>query len=318
MTNVCFIFSRRERTSKMRYQQPEQEVLSRRRRRDRSSNASGANDGHENITQNYAVSPPATPTRKMAVTDSRGENNNLYYVEPLDGRHSSATNVSRSIFPCDPGDSNQIVTASLKLPVQMTTMTTLNLSADILDIPFIEDEDGYSLINAQTPLRTNKQSSDSTTKLSSLAQASSFSHPSNRNVANINEKPPKTVEKSVSLSAIGGSSTNNSYKPSPANLAHSTEPKLTASIMNIGGDVLRSKTANFERMLLHQSRRSSRSTPEANANDSADVSRSTSTSKYEIPRNSTCNNPQSITSAKGSGPIYKRRDVISSAQSQKK
>lgn len=84
---------------------------------------------------------------------------------------------------------------------------------------------------------------------------------------------------------------------SKSNQLLSNEPKLTPSITNIGGVVLRSKTADFERI----------------GNYTTDKSTKESTNKkLTTPQTS------SLSSQLRLGPLYRRRELISSQQSAKK
>lgn len=204
-------------------------------------------------------------------------------------------------------------------------MSTLNLAADIPDIPYIEDEDGYSTLNAQLPIRTNRKQSDQppppppTRTFSSSTQSATQSSYKDKEIArrtiecSTSDKPfTSTIERAVAMPPSSAStSTSGMFQSRPI---LSTEPKVSASITNIGGDVMRSKTADFEK-LLSQNRRSSKSTStNSSPFEASDLSRSSSTTeKYSsnFSQNSAAN-------AKRSGPIYKRRDVISSAQTTKK
>lgn len=75
-------------------------------------------------------------------------------------------------------------------------------------------------------------------------------------------------------------------------------------ITNIGGDVMRSKTAEFERMLSNQSRQSNQVHYSGRGNESKSIATTTK-------QTDSSNNARN-------GPIYKRRDVISSASNVKK
>lgn len=86
--------------------------------------------------------------------------------------------------------------------------------------------------------------------------------------------------------------------------SHHNEPQITPSISNIGGAVLRSKTADFERLLM-QNKKSSGSSA---ASESAAQIQSTDSSTETSATGST-NKRQ---------PIYKRKELISSVQSSKK
>lgn len=78
---------------------------------------------------------------------------------------------------------------------------------------------------------------------------------------------------------------------------------IPIGISNIGGDVMRSKTAEFERMLEHQNKQSSQMQHGGQSGETRSSNSTTKQSNSIIARN---------------GPIYKRRDVISSALNTKK
>lgn len=89
------------------------------------------------------------------------------------------------------------------------------------------------------------------------------------------------------------------------------EPKLTPSISNIGSAVLRSKTADFERMLQLQSvKKSAAESDVSTAGLSESICRSSSASAAVSSLVS--NNNKRV------GPIYKRNELIASVQTSKK
>lgn len=326
----------------MKYQQPEQEILSRRRRRDKLHSFGNLADDPIAMSQNFSTptSPPLTPTRK---TDARGHNpsmepSSVVFYSDASSRRQSSPYVSHQMNIVEVGNSSDVVTASLKLPVQMATGTTLNLAADIPDIPFIEDGDSYSSLNTQIPTSmqpfkiytTNilgQQNQPSRNSLQQQQQQSIF-HGYSNPISSNTESKGNNIEKSLSLSTLGGNVS------SGASRSNDASSKLSTSISNIGGDLLRSKTADFERLLFLQHQRSSKNsnTLEGNSNvraDSKKLSTQESTvaaynkndtsgaaDNQDITSSATTKN--SAASAKRSGPIYKRRDVISSAQSAKK
>lgn len=82
------------------------------------------------------------------------------------------------------------------------------------------------------------------------------------------------------------------------------EPKFSTSISQIGGAVMRSKTADFERMLLNNKKTPSRSaTEQIQSRTSQDGTAPPITDQQRDRR---------------SGPIYKRRELISSVQTSSK
>lgn len=207
--------------------------------------------------------------------------------------------------------------ASLKLPVQIVSTSTstaadapqhsssagIILSSDMHDIPYIEDADG----GGHSPLRQSKSASQTNqlmkkcafplTKLKSQYKQLSTNPAADRTAPGGGDPSMPATVKTTTL--------------------FSTEPKLTASITSIGGDVMRSKTAEFERMLMQQNKRNTKSNSIDNStgayrrNDSKSLPITSST-----PTSS--NSPQSAAAANRNGPIYKRRDVISSAPNTKK
>lgn len=114
-----------------------------------------------------------------------------------------------------------------------------------------------------------------------------------------------SIEKSSSLFTIPSRkegrklSTETINLPTSMSLAsshsHHNEPQITPSISNIGGAVLRSKTADFERMLI-QNKKSTSGESGSHATDTT---------------------TEAISQIKKQ-PIYKRKELISSVQSSKK
>lgn len=149
-----------------------------------------------------------------------------------------------------------------------------------------------------------------------------------RSIFDIRKDASNNIEKSVSQSELGGSSMLMKPRTVETATMYSTEPKLTASITSIGGDVMRSKTAEFERMLIQQNKRNSKSNSidsSANRRDMKPLSASSSTSSSSTQHSKKASDTLSTTinSNKNdpnvrNGPIYKRRDVISSALNLKK
>lgn len=122
-----------------------------------------------------------------------------------------------------------------------------------------------------------------------------------------------SIEKSSSLFSMPSrkdsrkSSTEGMNMPMAMSLAsphyHHNEPQLTPSISNIGGAVLRSKTADFERLLLQSKKSSSGSGGFSSASDSGIPVQLADTTD---------------TSHSKKQPIYKRKELISSVQTSKK
>lgn len=145
---------RRERGSRTKSLIPEHEVFARRRRRDKipssSSNNSSPN-ADDAVRYNLSISQPTTPTSKAA--------------------------------PDQKLNANEIVLASLKLPVQMinqtdilSTVQPLSLTSDLSDIPYIEDSDtnnGYRSTN-QSSIAQSASTSSITKNLGQSMKKCSF------------------------------------------------------------------------------------------------------------------------------------------------
>lgn len=348
------LINSRERGSRNKNLTPEHDTFfSRRRRREKLPSSSSNNSSpsaEDNVSYSYAVlnvSPPTSPTYKSPEYKS---------------------------------NSNEVLMASLKLPVQIlnatsttateTPSTALNLSSDMTDIPYIEDVDSPTTNAPIVPLRQSKSVSQANqlvkkcafplTKLKSQykSQQLPLSTASNTTDSPTSIPPPTATTTSQSNrslfdsrknSGIDGNVDKNVSQPTPTLTSSvqkpksmkttsifSTEPKLTASITSIGGDVMRSKTAEFERMLMQQNKRNSKS----NSIDSGMYKRNdtkqlpsatlrTSSTNLQSNRKSSDILATSATKSGGSdtttanvgtrnGPIYKRRDVISSALNMKK
>ena len=322
----------------MKYQQPD-DILSRRRRRTPSSSSIKLTS--EDISNQHAsdtsASPPLTPTQKLS--------SKTYYYSDTPHRRLSSPYIS-SHPSSDRGGIHDILTASLKLPVQMVSTappTSLNLGADLSDIPFIEDEGNglcsEGIIKTQSPPRQIKPAMKKDTHpsleksnlqsllapinykedlASTCGLRSEFVGP-NSSDQRLVETSRKTalIEKCVALPSRSGSSNLKSER-------------LT-SITNIGGDVLRSKTADFERLLSQQNKQSLKSNsfaesaaPSASSMEARLLNSPASTHQAEIKSiqssaiHSALDRIQdggsSISDTKRIGPIYKRRDVISSAR----
>lgn len=137
---------RRERGTRTKSLIPEHEVFARRRRRDKIPSSSLNNsspNADEAVRYNLSISQPTTPTSKTA--------------------------------PDQKLNANEIVLASLKLPVQMinqtdilSTVTPLSLTSNLSDIPYIEDSDnnGYrsTMTSASQSSITQSASASSITK----------------------------------------------------------------------------------------------------------------------------------------------------------
>lgn len=157
------------------------------------------------------------------------------------------------------------------------------------------------------------------------AQQVMVAPPRLRQQRRLEQQQQQTVMGSLSLSVcpqmVGnngdGGSTAVGALPSSAELTKGLsaigmhEPKLTPSISSIGSAVLRSKTADFERMLQLQSvKKSTADTDPLAAGPNESIVRSSSASAAVGSRLSTTNTRTS--------PIYKRNEIIASVQSSKK
>lgn len=131
---------------------PEHEVFARRRRREKlpssSSNNSSPN-ADDAVRYNLSLSPPTTPTSK---TNSDHRSN-----------------------------SNEVLLASLKLPVQMinttahhadivSTVTPLSLTSDLSDIPYIEDNDSNSVYRSAMNVPSSHQPITQSSSTSSITK----------------------------------------------------------------------------------------------------------------------------------------------------
>lgn len=307
--------SRRERSSRTKSLIPDQEsVFSRRRRRVPSSSSNLSSQFTDDaIRYNLSISPPTTPTSKS--------------------------------------NPNEVLLASLKLPVQMvntsaihadvvSTAAPLSLTSDLSDIPYIEDAETNNGYRSTTNI--TQQSSPTSKTLGSMTKKSGF---------------PLTKLKSQFKPALSAVPINQGTrdidkvissvgKPTPTNLVepittHSV-PVMTGklkfihvlwktyrkqistlnclfdlfiAITNIGGDMMRSKTAEFERMMSHQQQQQNKSLTKSHSqtmqSHSGSGARTTDTKNTSLRTSDLSSNVRN-------GPIYKRRDVISSALNLKK
>lgn len=91
---------------------------------------------------------------------------------------------------------------------------------------------------------------------------------------------------------------------------------MFTAITNIGGDMMRSKTAEFERMMTNQQQQSNKSISKSHSqtmqsSHGSSGARTTDTKCVPLKTSDSSSNVRN-------GPIYKRRDVISSALNLKK
>ncbi|CAO1343516.1 unnamed protein product [Diamesa serratosioi] len=333
-----------------------------------------------------------------------------YYIQTISSatdvnktRSSSIdSNASSDVFeignrrmssPLASSHSAGVVTASLKIPVQLQTSSQSasgnasigqniqfylqekpskshhNIGDNITDIPFIEENspsieypENYPRRSSQSIFTTPRQSVTVTTKRldeiqmvnvpQSMASSSSTSVkdqasmttsssgltkiPSKKLISDV--KKPLGLSKSISLSSSVGQMSSMSSAPSAGQTVR--ESNYTPSITNIGSNVLRSKTADFERIvdqnkksrtitpITIQSLQSSNST-NAIGSSSSSSSISSLSLKQQIPPSS--QNVTNInislkttTASKKKGPdgevaekrapVYKRQEIISSVQ----
>lgn len=128
------------------------------------------------------------------------------------------------------------------------------------------------------------------------------------------ERPNKSsIEKSSSLFTMPSrkegrkSSSDGGNLPISMSLSsHHNEPQITPSISNIGGAVLRSKTADFERLLIQSKKSNSGSASSSVASESGVQAQTADTTEA------------AASSQVKKQPIYKRKELISSVQSSKK
>lgn len=338
---------RRERTSKMKYQEPENEI-SRRRRRDKPGSQTSA-------PLSLLQSQQPTTAVVATITTKPGTQT----ISSLMGSGKGRTSISESIM--SPPDSPTrrlsspfvthgagVLTATFQLPVQVQMQdvkSTLSLATDLADIPYIEDGvyggdmasdmTGLSKIYSQRKVLrlTNYPISGRLTKRGSVGLVPQRSHSQRQYNEQMvtgslslggggsvyssaassqpqDDRPTKPIEKSSSLFAMPSrkesrkSSTDGVAMPMTMSLAstHHNEPQLTPSITNIGGAVLRSKTADFER-LLKQNKKSGESGVSISATtDPAHTVTDTTNTSSQVKKQA----------------IYKRKELISSVQSSKK
>ncbi|XP_031640723.1 uncharacterized protein LOC116352342 isoform X2 [Contarinia nasturtii] len=284
---------RRERGSRTKSLIPDQEsVFSRRRRRVPSSSNTITPLTDDGIRYNLNLSPPTTPT-------SKSNNSN-----------------------------NEVLLASLKLPVQMvntsaihadiisTAATPLSLTSDLSDIPYIEDAETNNGYRSTTTITPPQQSPTSKT-LSSIAKKSGFPltklksqfKPAQLTLTTVPiDQGTKDVDKLIS--AAQKQTGNNTIEP------HTHSIPVMTAITNIGGDMMRSKTAEFERMMTNQQQQQNKSISKSHSQtmqQSHGSSGARTTDTKCVPLKTSDSSPNVR-----NGPIYKRRDVISSALNLKK
>lgn len=91
---------------------------------------------------------------------------------------------------------------------------------------------------------------------------------------------------------------------------------MFTAITNIGGDVMRSKTAEFERMMTNQQQQQIK--PITKSHSQTMQSHGSSGARTTTDSKSLSLKTSDSSSNVRNGPIYKRRDVISSALNLKK
>ncbi|KAJ6634138.1 Rho GTPase-activating protein 6, partial [Pseudolycoriella hygida] len=275
---------RRERTSKMKYQEPENEI-SRRRRRDKSGSQPPLSLSllqNQQPTTAVVASITSKPGTQSVNSTLIGSCHNLISDTP----NSPTRRLSSPFVTHGSG----ILSASLQLPVHVQMQdvkSTLSLATDLADIPYIEDGSEPSpditeyltkrgSVELLSQRNRNQQKFDEQTITGSLSLGGPSIYSS------VPAQPPNdmklstshsvkypdhderlnkaSIEKSMSAFTIPSrddvrkASAEGIILPMAMSLAHSNthcnEPQLTPSISNIGGAVLRSKTADFERLLL--------------------------------------------------------------------
>lgn len=305
-------------------------MFSRRRRREKLPSSSSNNSSpsaDDAVRYNLNISPPTSPTNKAN--------------------------------PDYKSNTNEVLLASLKLPVQMINTTAihadvvstappLSLTSDLSDIPYIEDADtnnGFrSTTNVASSYSTTSvpqqpQQQQTTLATSSSAKSLSQTNPLLKKCAfpltklKSQYKPAQLTLSTVPMDQVNTATSKDqdkqqSSKPRmvEATVVYTTEPKSTSitniSIGGIGGDVMRSKTAEFERMLMQQNKQQiiSRSSSQGQQQDNLRTilnTRNAGDSKSTSANTKTTSKSDSTSNVRN-GPIYKRRDVISSALNLKK
>lgn len=304
-----------------------------------------------------SISPPSTPSRKSI--SSKGyalsEDYNPAMSYQISPRKSNANEVLTASLKLP---MQKITTIN---PTTTTTMTTaaaathmpgvLNIGVDIPNIPYIEDSDGSSpTIYGSKPFtesgKAGKKAEEPTTPTrTSFPLLKKKSHyqpqyqnkvPAPFNKAQPQQKPTKSFQIFGEKSTNPGNSSGTPVEKSKSamtlrdkfrtgsvdNTSTTTEPKFTASITSIGGDLLRSKTADFERLLKQQNKNIK---PTKADEDLLDRSHSAATLDSQLSTKSNLSKHNSNSKSIGGkepnarlGPIYKRHDVISSATNTKK
>ena len=210
------------------------------------------------------------------------------------------------MFLLDPRRSSQSIFTT---PRQSVTVTTKRL-------------DEIQMVNV--PQSMSSSSSTSMKDQASLISSSSglTKIPSKKLISDV--KKPLGLSKSISLSSSAG---HISTISSPAKTVR--ESNYTPSITNIGSNVLRSKTADFER-IVDQNKKSRTITPitiQSLQSSNATSAISSSSSKQQLPSSQNVTNInislKTTTASKKKGsdevaekraPVYKRQEIISSVQ----
>lgn len=176
---------------------------------------------------------------------------------------------------------------------------------------------------------SQSMSSSSSTSIKDQAPLTSSSSgltkiPSKKLISDV--KKPLGLSKSISLSSSAGHISSISSLSSPAKTVR--ESNYTPSITNIGSNVLRSKTADFER-IVDQNKKSRTITPLTiqPLQTSTSASAVSSSSLKQMPSSQNVTNInislKTTTASKKKGtdevvekraPVYKRQEIISSVQ----
>lgn len=209
-----------------------------------------------------------------------------------------------------------VLTASLKLPLQVQFQdehTNLNLAPELQNIPYIED----SSSSGELPVLTSEQ-------LLTNSPLGVIRSQSKKLIDSVTLPKSLSLQKSPSSPPFSASSmAAASIQPPP--VPHHTEPKLTPSITNIGGAVMRSKTADFERLLVqNKSTRKLDSTAVTTVTTTttptmvASTTAATVTSTTDTEPTASSAKVKPTESFKRTGPIYKRQELIASTPKAKK
>lgn len=336
---------RRERSSLTKHE-PGHEQTSRHHRHEKIADSSSEITNNM-VPQNYSISkpsPPGTPLRKTMVGQSFPIDSNPFLGVGSSSLCSSSPNRRQSTpyeshqIRGDTDETSDVVTAILKLPLQ-SAATALNLDADFFDITYIDVDEG-TVANSSVPLRQSRSTptidrpiatSSGLINNSSLGQYGSYKK---GHLTVAHDQPIRNIVQAENNVSNAGNSTNRGvlpttmqYNPHLLNkpVVYPTEQATNTITTDKSGNVSRSKTADFERLFFKTNRRvkdpncrrgsgnqpskSVISVPIGHINNVSNVKEG---SAHDFKTKSTSDNSNK------SGPIYKRHDVISSAQTSKK